>query len=216
MRVLKGHTDVVYCVCSLGDGRVLSASGDWTLRVWNATTGAVLRTLHGHTDSVLSVCSLGDGRVVSASEDTTLRVWDLATSACVRLLEGQAGIAYSVFALGDGRVVSASWDQTLRVWAVASGVFLETTPRGSPRAAELIFLAPSDINARTLLHCGRTPSHFAPWSALPLNLDAEEALGCSLFTHPCGRRTAIVFTRGGTAHTLDLVVPASTVAAGSA
>ena len=34
---LEGHTDKVYSVCSLGDGRLASGSNDRTVRVWAAT-----------------------------------------------------------------------------------------------------------------------------------------------------------------------------------
>ena len=71
---LEGHTGPVRSVCSLGDGRLASGSGDKTVRVW-AATGECVATLEGHTDRVLSVCSLGDGRLASGSWDGTVRVW---------------------------------------------------------------------------------------------------------------------------------------------
>ena len=76
-RVLEGHTSTVCGVAALADGRVVSASADNTLRVWNATTGACERVLEGHTNVVFGVAALADGRVVSASRDRTLIVWRL-------------------------------------------------------------------------------------------------------------------------------------------
>ncbi len=48
--------------------RVLSGSGDKTLKLWDAATGALLRTFEGHSDTVISVAFSPDGtRVLSGS-----------------------------------------------------------------------------------------------------------------------------------------------------
>ena len=75
--MLVGHTDGVRGVCALPDGRVVSASSDSTLRVWDVATGVCERVLTGHTQSVADVCVIADGRVASASADKTVRVWRL-------------------------------------------------------------------------------------------------------------------------------------------
>jgi WD40 repeat protein len=59
------------------DGRFLaSGSEDGAVRIWDAETGALLRTLAGHTDWVLSAAWSPDGRfLASASSDGTVRIW---------------------------------------------------------------------------------------------------------------------------------------------
>ena len=54
-----------------GDGmRIVSGSRDQSVRVWDASTGAELKTLEGHTESVVSVVFSSDGtRIVSGSKD---------------------------------------------------------------------------------------------------------------------------------------------------
>jgi WD40 repeat protein len=55
---------------------VVTASGDNTARLWDATTGKMLFTLRGHTAPVLSAAFNQDGtRVVTASQDHTARIW---------------------------------------------------------------------------------------------------------------------------------------------
>ena len=79
MRTRRGHTDWVDGVAVTPDGdKVISASDDLTLKVWDLKSGKELRTLRGHTDSVNGVAVTPDGgNVISASHDQTLKVWDL-------------------------------------------------------------------------------------------------------------------------------------------
>ena len=63
--------------CFSPDGaKIVSASGDNTVRVWNAATG--------DTDAVLSACQASfspDGaKIASACRDNTVRVWSTLTS----------------------------------------------------------------------------------------------------------------------------------------
>jgi WD40 repeat protein len=107
--------------------RVVSASADGTLLVWNPATGAALHQLNGHTAPVWAVAITPDGqRAVSASWDTTLRVWDLATGETLRVLAGHQDEIYAVAVTPDGRrAVSGSRDETLRVWDLDTGQQLQ-------------------------------------------------------------------------------------------
>ena len=60
--------------------RVVTASKDRTVKIWDASNGRELLTLTGHTDEVWSVAVSPDGRrIVSGSWDGTAKVWQAAT-----------------------------------------------------------------------------------------------------------------------------------------
>jgi WD40 repeat protein len=114
--------------CSPDGTRIVSASGDKTLKIWDAATGAELATLTGHTASVYAVAYSRDGtRIVSGSWDKTLKIWDAATGKRLTTLRGHKDGVYAVAYSPDGtRIVSASNDKSLRIWDAASGKRLAT------------------------------------------------------------------------------------------
>ncbi len=63
--------------------RIASASGvegegDYTVQVWDASTGKTLLTYTGHTEAVHAVAWSPDGsRIASASQDRTVQVWSV-------------------------------------------------------------------------------------------------------------------------------------------
>ena len=63
---------------------VASATSTWEIKLWDPTTGAVLRTLSGPTDSVLGVAVSPDGRYVAAAANDGAWVWDLRGGGTVR------------------------------------------------------------------------------------------------------------------------------------
>jgi WD40 repeat protein len=87
---------------------VVSGSGDRTVKLWDAVTGAALQMLRGHSDMVRSVAFSPDGKmIVSGSRDWTVRLWDAVTGAALQTLEGHLDTITSVAFSPDSKVVHA-------------------------------------------------------------------------------------------------------------
>ncbi len=120
-----GHTSDVYEVAFTPDGtRVVSVSGDRTIKSWDATTGKQLGSLEGHTGSVRGLAVSPDGsRIASGGhDDNKVAIWDAERGELVRSLAGHAASINSVAfsPLGD-RFASASDDSTIKLWDAKTG-----------------------------------------------------------------------------------------------
>jgi WD40 repeat protein len=57
VRTLGGHLAAVLAIKYLGDNQLASGSSDYTVKIWDITTGDVLKTLSGHMNDVLCISS---------------------------------------------------------------------------------------------------------------------------------------------------------------
>ena len=121
------HTSSVNLSVSFSSNgkRIVSASRDNTIRIWDAETGQQIgQPLEGHTGWVYFASFSPDGkRVVSASRDNTIRLWDAETGQQIgQPLEGHTSSVESASFSSDGkRIVSASTDKTIRIWNTETG-----------------------------------------------------------------------------------------------
>ena len=60
---------------------LVSGSSDATIKLWNVTSGALMRTLSNHTGEIYeSLDLLSDGQtLVSGSKDKTIKYWNTRT-----------------------------------------------------------------------------------------------------------------------------------------
>jgi WD40 repeat protein len=126
---MQGHTNKVFSVCfSPDESRIVSASLDATLRVWDAHTGVCARVLEGHSDVVWSVFFSPDGRrILSGSRDKTVRVWDAVSWRELPALSGHAARLGRVAFSPDGRfIASCADDNTVRVWNTDTAICFRT------------------------------------------------------------------------------------------
>ena len=129
-RTFSGHKNHIHGFKISPDYRyIVSASADHTVRMWEVSTGKVMRTFEGHTKAVRDVdiipgFNLSDENrlIVSASSDKTLRMWDARSDSSKRTLKGHTDVVYSCAFSPDGNnIISSSEDTTIRLWSAHEG-----------------------------------------------------------------------------------------------
>lgn len=120
---LDAHSGSVWaCRFSPDGSKIVSASEDYKLRLWDPTSGKQLVTLTGHSGFINDlVWSPNGGRIVSAAGDKTLRVWDAHVGIELATLEGHTeAVTACDFSSRSELIASASTDKTLRLWDASS------------------------------------------------------------------------------------------------
>ncbi|KAI1315081.1 hypothetical protein EDD11_001323 [Mortierella claussenii] len=120
---LPGHTEGIYCI-QFDDNKIISGSRDNTIKIWDLSTGACLRTYVGHSASVLCL-QYDEDRIVSGSSDTTIIVWELETGKALQRLTGHVDSVLSLRFEKD-IVVSCSKDRTVKIWKISTGEMIRT------------------------------------------------------------------------------------------
>jgi WD40 repeat protein len=117
------HDTYINDIAFSPDGnKVVSASGDGTLKTWDAANGKLIRTFSGHTTSVIGVEFLADDRqFVSASFDGTMIVWDARGGAGIKSIFDFLDYAECIAFSPDGeRIVAGYGDGKVVAWGVAN------------------------------------------------------------------------------------------------
>lgn len=122
LRQLVGHTGSVNAVSfGAADELVLTGSDDNTARIWDATTGQVLKVLKGHDAPVTSaVFSPDSSLVLTASHDNTVRIWNRTTGEELKLLH-KAKVWRAIFSNDGKLVLTTAWDNSAAVWDPETG-----------------------------------------------------------------------------------------------
>ena len=105
-------------------GKILaSGSADKTIKLWELTSGNLLRTLEGHRERVFTVAFDPAGTTLaSGSGDHTVKIWSVVSGNVIRSFSVHRGAVNSVAFDPSGRLLATgSDDQTVKLLEPVSG-----------------------------------------------------------------------------------------------
>ncbi len=135
VRTLEGHTGWIGDVLATKDGRLISSSGDGTIKVWDLERGVCLHTLRGYSsqNQPIELLLTPDGKLIASGElRGTLKVWDLETGTELFTLEGHIDRVNQMSLACEGRFLLSRCadekmigkpeaDRNLNVWDLQRG-----------------------------------------------------------------------------------------------
>jgi serine/threonine protein kinase/WD40 repeat protein len=125
LHTLSGHSGSVHTLRYNPDrSLILTASGDKSAKLWNARSGALVRSIEGHGTFDISdaVFNINGTKIATASNDQTIRIWETSTGRLLNTLTGHRFYVNAVaFSPDDQRLASASSDGTVKLWDPVSG-----------------------------------------------------------------------------------------------
>ncbi|CAF0924155.1 unnamed protein product [Brachionus calyciflorus] len=122
--ILKGHSDEIHDALKINDERVLTASNDKNIKLWNLLNGECIRTFEGHEDGVNCLCLLKYDLFASGSRDGKIFIWNLESGQLVRKISQHTNQVSCLKLLKDGSLLSGSWDRTVKRWHYIEGNLL--------------------------------------------------------------------------------------------
>lgn len=127
----QGHFDSTNCLAYSPDGaRVVTASDDGKIKIWDVVSGFCLATFEEHASAVTAVKFAKRGQVMfSASLDGTVKAWDLIRYRNFRTFVGTERIRFNCLAVDpSGEVVCAASEDTydIYVWSVQTSQLVDT------------------------------------------------------------------------------------------
>lgn len=117
LKVLRGHTNFVFCVnFNPPSNLIVSGSFDETIRIWEVKTGKCVRVIKAHSMPVSSVHFNRDGSlIVSASHDGSCKIWDAKEGTCLKTLidDKSPAVSFAKFSPNGKFILVATLDSTL-------------------------------------------------------------------------------------------------------
>ena len=122
--ILSGHTKYVSCLEILPTGELASGSHDNTIKIWNITTGACVKTLKGHKNEsamamgIKCIKLLPTGELASSSLDNTIKIWNIKKGSCIATFSETSTLCFELFA---GQLISGTYSRSIKLWDIKTG-----------------------------------------------------------------------------------------------
>ena len=130
LQKLLGHRQMINSIIQLHDGRLLTGSSDYKMKLWEEQGGQFVETLtiSELTGDVLCLYELKDLRIISTIKTSgAMKVWNKKkeeeTYEIVITLSEHKNAVTSILQFHDEKLITGSKDKTIRIWDINENSF---------------------------------------------------------------------------------------------
>lgn len=119
---LQGHHGRILSTCFSPDNQnLLSCSEDGTAKIWDVSTGRVIKTLaeQSHDISFASYSPSGN-YIITTNKDSTIRIWKSQSAKLLKTIHAPARSISASFSPDERQIASADLDLSIRVWNITT------------------------------------------------------------------------------------------------
>ncbi|TFI51141.1 hypothetical protein BLD44_027820 [Mastigocladus laminosus UU774] len=104
-----------------------SAGADHRIKLWDISTGQVIKTLQGHSYGISSIVFSADSQIlISKDVGQTIKLWNIQTGQCFKTFQGYSGGVWSIALSPDGQtIIGSGEDQMVKLWNIRSSKCLK-------------------------------------------------------------------------------------------
>jgi WD40 repeat protein len=161
-QIEHAHSRQTNDLIELSNNYLVSASDDFTLKVWDLNKFSNVYNLTGHLSDVYSIVELTQKRMASCSKDKSIIIWNTTNFQIIKYLFGHYRPVISLESIGDQYLASGSCDTTIRIWHLNNNYSLRAILRGHSDCVNVITF----LNNSKLILSGSNDKKLIIWNSI--------------------------------------------------
>lgn len=135
----------VFQIEKLKDNCLVSRNESPDLRIWEYTTGKLIRILSDHETNIICMKVLRNGNIVSGSYDHTAKIWDKDKDNQIETCYGHLFTVFYVAEAKNGFILTASGDGTIKLWDIKKNECVQTFVGHSDYVVSLLYTKNNEL-----------------------------------------------------------------------
>lgn len=116
----------VFQIEKLKDNCLVSRNETPELKIWDYSTGKLVRILSEHETNVICMKVLKNNLILSGSYDHTAKLWNKDKDKSLSTFIGHSFTVFSLAELKNGNIITGSGDGTIKLWDIKTSQCIQT------------------------------------------------------------------------------------------